>query len=224
MACLPASEAPADQVEGKHTEGEPPGRETDFLNIAATPEVFLQGLYRIPLSMLDYSPIIRRQQGAPGLPWQDEPQRESCAMSDVTGSDFLSIADIFSYDQNFQDVMLNMLQSALEASFQGVMITEAEPGFPIIYVNPAVCEMTGYSRRELLGQSPAMLQGEKTDPAVLADLREKIDRGEIFHGKTYNYRKDGSTFMMEWKIVPIRGAGGEIANYLAIQREVVDDQ
>jgi PAS domain S-box-containing protein len=145
-------------------------------------------------------------------------------MSDAMKSDFLSLADIFSYDQNFQDIMLNMLESALEASFQGVMITEAEPGFPIIYVNPAVCEMTGYRRTELLGQSPAMLQGERTDPAVLADLREKIERGEIFHGKAYNYRKDGSTFMMEWKIVPIRGVGGEIANYLAIQREVPDIQ
>lgn len=145
-------------------------------------------------------------------------------MPDTMKSDYLSLADIFSYDQNFQDIMLNMLESALEASFQGVMITEAEPGFPIIYVNPAVCQMTGYERTELLGQSPAMLQGEKTDPAVLADLREKIERGEIFHGKAYNYRKDGSTFMMEWKIVPIRGVGGEIANYLAIQREVPDIQ
>ncbi len=144
-------------------------------------------------------------------------------MPDAMKSDYLSLADLFSYDQNFQDIMLNMLESALEESFQGVMITEAEPGFPIIYVNPAVCEMTGYGRTELLGQSPAMLQGEKTDPAVLADLREKIDRGEIFRGKTYNYRKDGSTFMMEWKIVPIRGVGGEIANYLAIQREVSDN-
>jgi len=144
-------------------------------------------------------------------------------MPDAMKSDYLSLADLFSYDQNFQDIMLNMLESALEESFQGVMITEAEPGFPIIYVNPAVCEMTGYRRTELLGQSPAMLQGEKTDPAVLADLREKIDRGEIFRGKTYNYRKDGSTFMMEWKIVPIRGVGGEIANYLAIQREVSDN-
>jgi PAS domain S-box-containing protein len=75
-------------------------------------------------------------------------------MSDAMKSDFLSLADIFSYDQNFQDIMLNMLESALEASFQGVMITEAEPGFPIIYVNPAVCQMTGYERTELLGQSP----------------------------------------------------------------------
>ncbi|THB77819.1 MAG: PAS domain S-box protein [Desulfobulbaceae bacterium] len=120
--------------------------------------------------------------------------------------------------------MLNMLQTALDSSFQGVMITEAEPGYPIIYVNQAICEMTGYTTKEFIGQSPSMLQGKNSDPKVLQELADKIDAGEIFHGRTFNYRKDGSEFMMEWKIVPIRGMEGEIANYLAIQREVRDGE
>ena len=137
-------------------------------------------------------------------------------------ADTINLSDIFSYDQNFQTIMLNMLQTALDSSFQGVMITEAEPGYPIIYVNQAICEMTGYTTKEFIGQSPSMLQGKNSDPKVLQELADKIDAGEIFHGRTFNYRKDGSEFMMEWKIVPIRGMEGEIANYLAIQREVRD--
>ena len=137
-------------------------------------------------------------------------------------SDSLNLSEIFSYDENFQSVMVNMLQTALDISFQGVMITEAEPGYPIVYVNQALCEMTGYSPQEFLGKSPSLLQGEKSDPGVLKELKEKLDHGEIFHGKTYNYRKDGTEFVMEWKIVPIRGISGEIANFLAIQRELLD--
>lgn len=137
-------------------------------------------------------------------------------------SDSLNLSEIFSYDENFQSVMVNMLQTALDISFQGVMITEAEPGYPIVYVNQALCEMTGYSAQEFLGKSPSLLQGEKSDPEVLKELKEKLDHGEIFHGKTYNYRKDGSTFIMEWKIVPIRGISGDVANFLAIQRELTD--
>ncbi len=139
-------------------------------------------------------------------------------------ADTINLSDIFSYDQNFQTIMLNMLQTALDSSFQGVMITEAEPGYPIIYVNQAICEMTGYTTKEFIGQSPSMLQGKNSDPKVLQELADKIDAGEIFHGRTFNYRKDGSEFMMEWKIVPIRGMEGEIANYLAIQREVRDGE
>lgn len=137
-------------------------------------------------------------------------------------SDSLNLSEIFSYDENFQSVMGNMLQTALDISFQGVMITEAEPGYPIVYVNEALCEMTGYSPQEFLGKSPSLLQGEKSDPEVLKELKEKLDHGEIFHGKTYNYRKDGSIFIMEWKIVPIRGISGDVANFLAIQRELTD--
>ncbi|MEE4166522.1 MAG: PAS domain-containing protein [Desulfocapsaceae bacterium] len=135
----------------------------------------------------------------------------------------LNLSEIFSYDENFQSVMLNLLQNALDYSFQGVMITEAEPGYPIIYVNQALCEMTGYSPQEFLGQSPALLQGAKSDPEVLRELSEKLANGETFHGKTYNYRKDGTEFLMEWKIVPIRGISGDIASFLAIQRELSED-
>jgi len=135
----------------------------------------------------------------------------------------LNIADIFSHDQNFQTIMKDMLQTVFEISFDGVMITEAEPGYPIVYINPAFCELTGYSPQELLGKSPAMLQGEKSDQNVLDHLKEKIDNGELFHGKTINYRKDGSEFIMEWKIVPIRKEDGKIFHYLAIQREIKDN-
>jgi PAS domain S-box-containing protein len=42
----------------------------------------------------------------------------------------------------------------------------------------------------------------------------------LFHGQAINYRKDGSEFMMEWKIAPIRNEKDEITHYLAIQRDV----
>lgn len=134
----------------------------------------------------------------------------------------LNLENIFDYDQNFQSIMQSMLHFSLESSFQGVMITEAEPGYPIVYVNPAFCEMTGYTFEELVGKSPSILQGKKTDQAVLDDLSDKISRGDIFHGKTFNYRKDGSEFTMEWKIVPILGAEGVVSHFLAIQRELKD--
>jgi PAS domain S-box-containing protein len=51
-------------------------------------------------------------------------------------------------------------------------------------------------------------------------LNQNIADGELFHGQAINYRKDGSEFMMEWKIAPIRNQNEEISHYLAIQRDV----
>ena len=132
------------------------------------------------------------------------------------------IFEIFEHDESFKYIMKRLLEASMEESFNSVMITEAGAGYPIIYVNSAFCELTGYGPHEVIGRSPAMLQGPKTDQAVLERLNDDISEGRLFHGQAINYRKDGTEFMMEWKIVPIRNEKDEITHYLAIQRDVSD--
>jgi PAS domain S-box-containing protein len=111
---------------------------------------------------------------------------------------------------------------AADNAFHSVMITTVVPGTagpPITYVNPAFSELTGYTADEVIGKTPGILQGPKTDPSVLKRLRETLARGEEFHGRAINYRKDGSEFMMEWKITPVRNAQGEVIHYVAVQRD-----
>lgn len=80
--------------------------------------------------------------------------------------------------------------------------------------------VTRYGPREVIGKSPSMLQGPNTDQAVLERLNKDVSEGRLFHGQAINYRKDGSEFMMEWKIVPIRNEKDEITHDLAIQRDI----
>ena len=129
------------------------------------------------------------------------------------------IFDVFMNDDTYKYIMKRLLEASMEESFNSILITEAGPGYPIIYVNPAFCELTGYVPQEVMGKSPSILQGSKTDPEVLERLNRNLAQGELFFGKAINYRKDGSTFMMEWKIAPIRNEKDEITHYLAIQRE-----
>jgi PAS domain S-box-containing protein len=116
--------------------------------------------------------------------------------------------------------MKRLLEASIAESFNGVLITETGPGYPIVYANAAFSEMTGYTPEEVMGQSPSMLQGPKTDPSVVERLSREIEAGRLFHGRAINYRKDGSEFMMEWKIVPIKNAFNDITHYLAIQKDV----
>ena len=130
------------------------------------------------------------------------------------------IFDIFAHDENYQYIMKRLLEASMEESFNAVIISEGGPGYPIVYVNPAFCELTGYGPHEVMGKSPSMLQGPNTDKEVLQRLNQSIADGVLFFGQAINYRKDGSEFMMEWKIAPIRNQKDEITHYLAIQREV----
>jgi hypothetical protein len=53
------------------------------------------------------------------------------------------IFDVFLHDENFKYIMKRLLEASMEESFNSVLITEAGPGYPIIYVNSAFCELTG---------------------------------------------------------------------------------
>ena len=119
--------------------------------------------------------------------------------------------------------LLKLLETAVAQAKEAVLITSARlepPGPEILFVNPAFTEMTGYSQEEVLQKTPRILQGPKSDRAMLTRLREALSRGEPFSGETVNYRKDGTEYYVEWDITPIRTGGGQISHFLSIQRNV----
>jgi two-component system CheB/CheR fusion protein len=113
--------------------------------------------------------------------------------------------------------------SILDAARHAVLVTgpvlEA-PGPVIRYANPAMLQLTGYRRDELIGATPRILQGPGTDAAVIARLRAALAAGDGFHGEGINYRKDGSAYLVDWTIDPVRDADGTITAWLSIQRDV----
>ncbi len=121
-------------------------------------------------------------------------------------------------------VSLNgILGAVVEFGRDGVTITDNQiepPGPHILYVNQAFSRITGYSSEEVVGKSPRILQGPRTERAVTQRLRNCLLHGEPFFGETYNYRNDGTEFVMEWQVSPITDPSGAITNWVGIQRDV----
>lgn len=116
-----------------------------------------------------------------------------------------------------------LLRMAMEQAFNAVMITDAQPGPQgprIVYANPALCQMTGYSEAELIGQSPRMLQGPLTSPEVIQTLRECLQAQRYFRGATVNYRKDGNPYTVEWNISPVKDEQGVVTHYVSVQQDI----
>ena len=113
-----------------------------------------------------------------------------------------------------------LFELAMANSFDAFMITTAQKGFPIVFINKAFTQITGYRLQDCMYRSPAFLQGPKTDRAVLERLSDNICKGEQFHGEAINYRKDGTEFIMEWRVLPFATGSGKITHYFAIQRDV----
>jgi two-component system sensor kinase FixL len=124
-----------------------------------------------------------------------------------------------------QEEALRRIQTAIDQVQDSVVITSPQldlPGPQIVYVNPAFTRMSGYSAEEVLGKTPRILQGPRSDRAVLDRLKTSLKTGKVFHGSTVNYRKDGSEFLVEWQVAPVRDEQGRVINYVSIQRDVTE--
>lgn len=120
---------------------------------------------------------------------------------------------------------LKLLESAIRSDYDSIIITTLgleKPEPKIVYVNDGFTRMTGYSREEAIGNSPRMLQGKKTDRAVLDKLKKRLKEGQAFFGHTVNYRKDGTEFINQWDIHPLTNEEGEITHWVSYQHDITE--
>jgi PAS domain S-box-containing protein len=119
--------------------------------------------------------------------------------------------------------LLHLVCQAVDCVEEGILITDNQldaPGPKIVFVNRGFERMTGYKAADVLGQTPRILQGPRTERAVLERLKADLRERGRFSGETYNYRKDGSEFRIHWSIGPITDDNGAVTHYVAIQRDV----
>lgn len=99
------------------------------------------------------------------------------------------------------------------------LITDAQRR--IVWANPAFIEGTGYGWSELVGRSPAMLQGEATDPEQVAFMRDRLAQGEGFSGvEILNYHKSGRPYWLLLDVQPVKGNEGQVTHYVAIETDI----
>ena len=128
-------------------------------------------------------------------------------------------------ERNKAESQLRLLMSAVMQSKESILITDAQldpPGPRILFANPAFTTLTGHANEDIIGLTPRILQGPRTDRALLQRLRRNLERGERFEGIATQYRKDGSTYEQEWQIAPIRDEAGAITHYVALQRDITE--
>lgn len=119
-----------------------------------------------------------------------------------------------------------LLESVVTHTTDAVMITEAEPlgepGPRIIYVNQAFTDMTGYSAEEVIGKTPRLLQGPKSDYQALERLGQTLRKWEPGEVETINYKKNGEPFWIHFHVIPVADETGWYTHWIAIERDVTE--
>ena len=118
-------------------------------------------------------------------------------------------------------VGLKVLQVLAENSYDSILVTDATRAGKIIYANKAFKTLTGYAPSEVIGKTPRILQGPATDKNVIARLGDALKKNGRFEGTAINYRKDGTPFIMHWRVLPAK-IGNQTKVWVAIQRQGFD--
>ena len=115
---------------------------------------------------------------------------------------------------------LRKLSLIVEQGPESIVITNLNA--QIEYVNEAFVRNTGYSRDEVIGRNPRILQSQNTPRESYATLWVSLTQGLPWSGDFYNRRKDGSEYVERAIIAPIRDATGAITHYMALKEDITE--
>ncbi|QYO75210.1 PAS domain S-box protein [Devosia salina] len=124
-----------------------------------------------------------------------------------------------------REEQLRLLESAVSRQNDILLITEAEPiegpdGPRIVYVNDAFVRRTGYRPEEVIGRSPRILQGPKTQRHELSRIRKALETWQPVRAELINYTRTGDEFWLELDIVPIANDDGWFTHWVAVERDI----
>jgi PAS domain S-box-containing protein len=120
---------------------------------------------------------------------------------------------------------LRVHERAIASYHQGIFIADAlGPDWPVIYVNPAMEKITGYSPEELLGNNIRRLLRNDLDQPDLPKLRAAMVEGKDCHVVLRNYRKDGTMFCNAESVAPVRDEDGQVTHFIGIIEDITEQE
>ena len=142
----------------------------------------------------------------------------------LTGAERLSVEDLRrALEQRDQALALSrqnlqMAERVIDASLEGIIITD--PNGVIEYVNPAFCQVTGYSEEEAIGRTPALLSSGRHDAIFYRQMWHELDTHGYWRGEIWNRRKGGALYLERLTITAIGDDDGKVTHYAALFTDI----
>ena len=134
------------------------------------------------------------------------------------------IADEITFSLSFieKEQELNTLSQAVEQTSDWVLITDREGN--IKYANRAVYEISGYSRDELIGQTPRIFKSGRHSKNFYKRLWDKVLKGETFRSVFINRDKSGNLFYLDQTITPLKDWSGKVVGFISTGKDITHEK
>ncbi|WGQ09602.1 PAS domain S-box protein [Pedobacter gandavensis] len=116
-----------------------------------------------------------------------------------------------------QERLIPLLMAYQQAVDTSIISSITDVKGTIIHVNQRFCEVSKFSRQELLGQNHRIINSGFHPKEFLKKMWSTIGKGQVWHGEIKNQAKDGSYYWVDSVIVPIKDAMGKPVQYLSLR-------
>jgi PAS domain S-box-containing protein len=100
------------------------------------------------------------------------------------------------------------------------IVAMTDPQGKILYVNEMFCQISEYSREELIGKDHRVVNSGKMGKDFFKKMWNSISTGNQWNGKICNRSKSGKDYWVDTTIVPFKNVKGEILRYISIRRDI----
>ncbi|WP_291750950.1 MULTISPECIES: sensor domain-containing diguanylate cyclase [unclassified Sulfuricurvum] len=129
---------------------------------------------------------------------------------------------IISSNRNYKSENSNLLAEYKKAVDLSNIVSKTNPKGVITYVNDKFCEISGYTRDELVGKPHNIIRHPDMPREAFKDLWDTIKAKKSWNGVVTNMKKDGSQYIVDTTVIPILDVDGDVIEYIAIRHNITE--
>jgi diguanylate cyclase (GGDEF)-like protein/PAS domain S-box-containing protein len=115
--------------------------------------------------------------------------------------------------------LLNEYKKAVDLSN---IVSKTNPKGIITYVNEKFCEISGYTKDELIGKPHNIIRHPDMSREAFKELWDTIKTKKSWHGVVKNMKKDGGQYIVDTTVIPILDVDGDVTEYIAIRHDITE--
>ena len=140
----------------------------------------------------------------------------------IAGMVFLLIIFIISLKNRQINNINSQMKKYIKIVDENVLTSSTDLDGNITYASEAFCEISGYSKDELIGQNHRIIRHSDMKESTYKELWETITSGKTWKGEIKNKKKNGDYYWVKASISPVFDNKGEIISYTAVREDITD--
>ncbi|OHD83849.1 MAG: diguanylate cyclase [Sulfuricurvum sp. RIFCSPLOWO2_02_43_6] len=191
----------------------------EFLQLLNNYNVTVSDLFTLILKLKNAIEQIIFENGNLSFALQSEIDSLTLQMANDLASNFETI---ISSNRNYKSENSNLLAEYKKAVDLSNIVSKTNPKGVITYVNDKFCEISGYTRDELVGKPHNIIRHPDMPREAFKELWDTIKAKKSWNGVVTNMKKDGSQYIVDTTVIPILDVDGDVIEYIAIRHDITE--